>query len=508
MHLKRSKVYLVGAGPGDVGLLTLKAKAVLQQADVVVYDYLANPQLLHYAPQAEWIDAGKRHGRQTLPQMQINDLLVEKALEDKIVVRLKGGDPFIFGRGGEELTRVIEAKIPFEVIPGVSSAIGVPAYAGIPLTHRDHSSSVVFLTGTENPEKPHTMIPWEAISQIGTIVVMMGMTVLQNVAQRLMDAGRDRNTPVVVVQWGTWPEQRSLQGTLSTIFEAASEQQFQAPVLTVIGEVARFSHQFNWFEQQPLFGQHILVTRAETGVSSLSEQLLAQGAQITACPTIAFEAPESWAAFDSIAQKSEEMDWVIFTSTNGIERCMERLRHLGKDARVFASCKIACVGASSAKCLERFFLIPDVVPAHFQSEGLVHLLKSYSWKNQQVWLPQAESSRPLLQDSLTQWGGMVHGTPVYRTVLPAADLQAAALLLQEQALDWITFTSSSTVKNFFELLPEAGLVALRRHPPKIACMGEITAQTAQAHDLKVDLIPEQQNIAGLVSALCARRRGG
>ena len=503
MHPKRSKVYLVGAGPGDPGLLTLKAKAILQKADVVIHDYLANPSLLHYAPQAEWIDAGKRQGQQTITQAEINALLVQKALDNQTVVRLKGGDPFIFGRGGEELSHVLRAQIPFEVIPGVSSAIGVPAYAGIPLTHRDHSSSVVFLTGTENPEKPHTMIPWEAISQMGTIVVMMGLTVLQNVTQRLMEAGRSPNTPVVLVQWGTWPEQRSLQGTLATIFDTASKGQFKAPVLTIIGEVARFYEQFNWFEQQPLFGQHILVTRTETGVSSLTEQLLAQGAQITACPTLALEAPQSWQAFDDMAQKTAELDWVIFTSANGIERCMARLQVLGKDARIFAACKIACVGASSAQCLEQFFLKPDVVPSHFQSEGLVHLLKSHSWKNKQVWLPQAESSRPLLQDSLTQWGAKVHATPVYRTTLPKADLHSLVLLLQEQALHWITFTSSSTVKNFFELLPQPGHVALRHHAPKIACIGEITAQTAQAHGLQVDLIPEQQNIEGLVAGLCA-----
>lgn len=502
MLLARSKVYLVGAGPGDPGLLTLKAKEILQQADVVIYDYLANPRLLQYAPNAELINAGKRHGRHTISQAHINELLVQKALENKIVVRLKGGDPFIFGRGGEELIHVTQAKLPFEVIPGVSSAIGVPAYAGIPLTHRDHSANVVFLTGTENPDKPQTMIPWEAISQIGTIVVMMGLTVLKNVTERLIEAGRDRQTPVVVIQWGTWPQQRSLRGTLETIFEKVSEKQFTPPVLTIIGEVAQFQEKFNWFEHQPLFGQHILVTRTDSGTSSLSEQLLAQGAQITACPTISIAPPESWTAFDDAVQNHQAMDWVIFTSVNGIERCMQRLRELGKDARIFGSCRLACVGASSAKCLQQFFLFPEVVPEHFQSEGLIDLLKSYSWDNQQVWLPQAEASRPLLQDSLTQWGGVVHVTPVYRNVLPTTKMQSVVSLLQERALHWITFTSSSTVHNFVELLPEEGKTALQQHPPKIACIGEITAKTAQDHALSVELIPEQQNIEGLVSALC------
>ncbi len=497
----RSKIYLVGAGPGDPGLLTLKGRRVLQQADVVIYDYLANPLLLNYAPNAELINAGKRHGKHTISQDRINELIVEKALENKIVVRLKGGDPFIFGRGGEELANVVKACLPFEVIPGVSSAIGVPAYAGIPLTHRDHSSNVVFLTGTEHPEKPQMMIPWEAIAQIGTIVVMMGLTAMKNVMERLIKMGRDRQTPVAVIQWGTWPRQRSIHGTLETIAEQVKEKKMTAPVLTIIGDVCQFHQQYNWFEQQPLFGQHILVTRVETGASSLSEILMTAGAEVTPCPTISIEPPLAWTAFDQIAQNLQEMDWVIFTSANGIERCMARLRTLGKDGRVFGSCRIACVGNSSAKYLEQFFLIPDVVPSHFQSEGLLEALKSYDWEGQHVWLPQVEDARELLSETLTDWGGIVHSTPIYRNVLPTFDMHPIVTLLQEQQLNWITFTSSSTVKNFFELLPEEGKTALAQNPPKIACIGEITAETARQYQLSVDLIPEQQSIEGLANAI-------
>ena len=502
-ELKRSKIYLVGAGPGDPGLLTLKARQVLQQADVVIYDFLTNPRLLGYASHAELINAGKRHGHQTISQDHINKLIVQKALENKIVVRLKGGDPFIFGRGGEELASVVEANLPFEVIPGVSSAIAVPAYAGIPLTHRDLSSNVVFLTGTEHPEKPQTMIPWDAIAQIGTIVVMMGLTVMQNVTERLIAAGRDPQTLVTAIQWGTWPNQRSVQGTLDTIVEKITHQQFTAPVLTIIGDVCQFYEHFNWFEKQPLFGQHILVTRTDSGIYSLAEKLIAAGAQVTTCPTISMEAPLSWKAFDQIAKNPTKVNWVIFTSINGIERSMEHLRELGKDGRVFGSCRIACVGGSSANYLEKFFLTADVVPQYYQSEGLIDVLKPFSWEGQHVWMPQAEDSRGILEQTLTQWGGIVHATPVYRNVLPAVDMDPVVGLLEERELDWITFTSSSTVKNFFKLLPDAGKVALRKHSPQVACIGEITAQTARQYQLDVTLIPEQQNIKGLVQALCS-----
>ena len=502
MSHSRSKVYLVGAGPGDPGLLTLKAREILQHADVVIYDFLANPLLLRHAPRAELIDAGKRHGQRTISQRHINELIVQKALENKIVVRLKGGDPFIFGRGGEELASVVEANLPFEVIPGVSSAVAVPAYAGIPLTHRDISSNVVFLTGTEHPDKPQTMIPWEAIAQIGTIVVMMGLTVLRNVMERLIAAGRDPQTSVTAIQWGTWPHQRSVQGTLQTIVQKVDDRQFKAPLLTVIGEVCQFYERFNWFEKQPLFGQRVLVTRAETGTFSLSEKLVAAGARVTTCPTISMEAPRSWQAFDRIAGNSSEMNWVVFSSINGIERSMERLRELGKDGRVFGSCRIACVGGASARYLENFFLTADVVPRNFQSEGLIDALRPFCWKGQQVWLPRAEESRGILEQTLTRWGGIVHATPVYRNVLPVVDMDPLVELLQKGELDWITFTSSSTVRNFFELLPEAGRIALKKHTPRVACIGEITAETARRYQLDVTLVPEQQNIEGLVQALC------
>ena len=498
----RSKVYLVGAGPGDPGLLTLKARDVLQQADVVIYDFLANPRLLQYAPQAEWIDAGKRHGKRTISQEHINELIVRKALENKIVVRLKGGDPFIFGRGGEELASVVDANLPFEVIPGVSSAVAVPAYAGIPLTHRDLSSNVVFLTGTEHPDKPQTMIPWDAIARIGTIVVMMGLTVMRNVTKRLIAAGRDPRTLVTVIQWGTWPKQRSVQGTLETIVEKVIERQFTAPVLTIIGDVCRFHEQFNWFEKKPLFGQHILVTRADRGTHSLAEKLVAAGAQVSTCATISLEAPHSWDAFDRIACSPGGMDWVVFTSINGIERSLERLRELGKDGRVFGSCRIACVGGSSARYLEEFFLTADVVPQRYQSEGLIDALEPLAWEGQHVWLPQAEDSRGILEQELIRWGAIVRKTPVYRNVLPAPEMESVVQLLQHRQLDWITFTSTSTVKNFFRLLPEAGKTALKKHTPRIACIGEITAQTARCHQLDVSLVPDQQNIEGLVQALC------
>ncbi|MBF0288299.1 MAG: uroporphyrinogen-III C-methyltransferase [SAR324 cluster bacterium] len=498
----RSKVYLVGAGPGDPGLLTLKAQAVLKRADVVIYDYLANPIFLKYAENAELINAGKRYNQHTLSQDTINELLVEKAQEGKIVVRLKGGDPFLFGRGSEELSAVLKTNIPFEVVPGVSSATGVPVYAGIPLTHRDYSSNVVFLTGVEHPEKEHSMINWEAIAKISTIVVMMGLRGLPNITECLMEAGRAPQTPVVVIQWGTWTRQYSVQGTLQTIAEEVEKNQMEAPVLTIIGQVCQFYQQFNWFEKQPLFGQHILVTRTESGPSSLTELLIDAGAHVTSCPTISIEAPLSWEPFDQIIQNPEKIDWTVFTSSNAIEQCMERLRVLGKDTRIFGSCQIACVGAATATYLEQFSLIADVVPRHYQSEGLADVLKKYDWHGQHVWFPQAEKTRGVLQNKISEWGGIVHSTPVYRNVLPMIEMDPIVALLEEKEINWITFTSSSMVKNFFQLLPDKGKIALKQWAPSVACIGKVTADTVYEHGLSVDLIPRQQDIEGLVAALC------
>ncbi|MGK5093401.1 uroporphyrinogen-III C-methyltransferase [Deltaproteobacteria bacterium TL4] len=498
---KRSKVYLVGAGPGDPGLLTIKAQSVLQQADVLIYDYLANSSFLKFVPaHAELINAGKRHGQHTIPQAQINELIVQKAQENKIVVRLKGGDPFIFGRGGEELVRVAQLGIPFEVVPGVSSAIAVPAYVGIPLTHRDYSANVVFLTGMEHPEKPQTLIAWEAIAKIGTIVVLMGLSTMDQVVDNLIAHGRDPETQVAVVQWGTWPQQRSLKGTLATIVSKVKQENFEPPVLTIIGEVCRFYDTFNWSENRPLHQQRILVTREEGPGTSLSEKLQELGGDVFHFPTISIQEPTSWAAFDEVVRQAKTMDWVIFTSLNGIEKSFQRLEQLQKDARVFPA-HIACVGESTAQYLKQFNLIADVVPDHYQSEGLMERLKTFDFENQHVWLPQAEVTREALKDNLKKRGALLHPTPVYRNELPSADPTLLIKKLQNQELDWITFTSSSTVSHLMTLLSTEGTDVLKNLPPKIACIGEVTANTVREHGLPVSLVAEQQNIEGLVQSL-------
>ena len=500
---QRSKVYLVGAGPGDPDLLTLKAHHVLQQADVIIHDYLVNPCLLKYAaPDTEIIDAGKRSGLHTIPQEQINELIVQKALENKIVVRLKGGDPFIFGRGGEELAAVVEAHIPFEVVPGVSSVSAVPAYAGIPLTHRNHSSNVVFLTGIERPDKPQTLIAWDAIAKMGTIVVMMGLSNLEYIAERLIAHGCPPDKPTATIQWGTWPQQRTVMGTLSTISQEIKEKNLKPPALTIIGDVCLYRDAFNWFEKKPLFGQHILVTRTETHASSLSGKLHELGAQVTYFPTVCIEPPSSWDDFDTLVQSASPMDWVIFTSANGVEYCMKRLKTLGKDVRIFGSLKIACVGATTAEFLETFGLVADIIPDHFQSEGLIDALKDVDLQNKQVWLPQAEVTRNTLEESLLQRGATVHHTPVYRNTLPQQGLSPLIQCLQDKTLDWITVTSPSAIKNLVQLLPTELFEQLKAHPPRIACIGEITAKAVRLNDLPVDVVPLQQNVEGMVNAIC------
>lgn len=502
MSTKTSKVYLVGAGPGDAGLLTLKAKEVLAMADVVIYDYLANPELLNHAPNAEKINAGKRHGNAHIAQNTINELLVRLAQEGKTVVRLKGGDPFVFGRGGEELLAIHQAKIPFEVVPGVSSVNAVPAYAGIPLTHRELTSNVVFLTGTENPAKPETMIPWQAVAQMGTIVILMGLNSLKINAQKLIEAGKAPETSVALIQWGTWPRQKTVLGSLGNVAELAEAHQMKAPMLTVIGEVTQLAKQFNWFESLPLFGQQVLITRKEDSQGNLSALLQQQGADLVHAPVLRFDPPISWESFDDCLRASSRFDWVVFTSANAVKFCLERVFAVKKDVRCFGGMRIACVGPATAAALKDYGLVADLVPKQFQGEGLIEAFSSTPLQNCQVWFPRAEKVRGNLAHALSQMGAQVHSSMVYRTACPETLPKAVLSQLQENIPDWVTFTSSSTVRNLFQLLPESVKLKWKAAPPRMACIGEITALTLKEYGWQATVIPQQQDLPGLVQAMC------
>ena len=502
MHKVRSKVYLVGAGPGNFGLLTLRAKEVLEQADVVIYDYLANSRFLQFAPPtATLINAGKRHGHPSISQPEINQRIIEEAQKGQIVVRLKGGDPFIFGRGAEELSSIIEADIPFEVVPGVSSLHAVPCFAGIPLTHRNYSSNVVFLTGVEYPEKPETLIDWDAISRMNTIVILMGLSRIATIQEKLLQHGVREDTPVSLIQWGTWSQQKSLHSHLKRVVEDVNNHSLKAPVLIIVGEVCQFHQEYNWFEKQPLFGQTILVTRNDSSSSSLTQKLEQRGAHVIYRPLLQIQPLSHTPEFDQVLMNYKKIDLVIFTSQNGVEYCMQKLKENHLDSRVFGNMQIACVGSSTAKQLEEYGLRADFLPQDFQSEGLIETFATTNWKHQNIWLPQAKNARPALEEFFIQKGANVWRTPIYETTSTAISSQELVTLLQSHEVDWITFASSSSVKNLFQLLSETDTTWLFQSKIKMACIGKITASTVREYGLDVHVTAKTQTLDGLVQSL-------
>ena len=497
------KVYLIGAGPGDPGLFTLRGAEVLQQADVVVYDYLANPRLLSYVkPDAELIYVGKKGGEaDPTSQEKIGRLLIEKALSGKVVARLKGGDPFIFGRGGEEGEELFQAGIPFEVVPGVTSAIAVPAYAGIPLTHRDYASTVAFLTGHEDPSKEDSTIPWEKVATgIDTLVFLMGVGNLSRIVERLVTHGRAIDTPAAVIQWGTKPEQETVIGTLDTIVRLVEERGLGPPAILVVGEVVRLRERLSWFERRPLLGKRILVTRAREQARDFVELLEAQGAEVVQFPLIEFTPPETWAPLDKAIKRLETYRWVIFTSANGVAAFFLRLGALRQDARRLGVAKICAIGPATAEALERHSIIPNVVPKEFRAEGIIEAFKQYDLRGARILLPRAEVARDLLPKELEQLGATVEVVPAYRTVRADADQEMLKQLLQDRKIDLITFTSSSTVTAFMELLGTENLKALLEGV-RIACIGPITATTAEGFGVTVDIQPKQYTIPALAEAV-------
>jgi len=497
------KVYLIGAGPGDPGLFTLRGAEVLQRADVVVYDYLANPRLLSYVkPDAELIYVGKKGGEaDPTSQEKIGRLLIEKALSGKVVARLKGGDPFIFGRGGEEGEELFQAGIPFEVVPGVTSAIAVPAYAGIPLTHRDYASTVALLTGHEDPSKEDSTIPWEKVATgFDTLVFLMGIGNLPRIVEKLVTHGRAIDTPAAVIQWGTKPEQETVIGALDTIVGLVEGRGLGPPAIRVVGDVVRLRERLSWFERRPLFGKRILVTRAREQASEFTELLEAQGAEVLQFPLIEFAPPETWEPLDQAIERLETYRWVIFTSANGVGAFFLRLRALRQDARRLGAAKICAIGPATAETLERHSIIPDVVPREFRAEGVVEAFKQYDLHGARILLPRAEVARDLLPKELDKLGATVEVVPAYRTLRADADREMLVQLFQDRKIDLVTFTSSSTVTAFMELLGTEDLKA-RLEGVRIACIGPITAATAEGFGVSVDIQPKQYTIPALAASI-------
>ena len=500
---EKGRVYIIGAGPGDPGLITLRGVQCIQEADVIIYDHLVSPEILRHAGEkTRLIYAGKQGGDHTLSQYEINNLLVAEAGQGAVVARLKGGDPFIFGRGGEEAEVLREAGIPFEVVPGISSAVAVPAYAGIPLTHRNHTVSVAFVTGHEDPMKGKSDHDWPTLAGIGTLVFLMGVKNLPAIAENLIRYGKDAATPAALIRWGTTPDQETLTGTLGDIAQKAEEHRFSPPSIFVVGGVVGLRETLNWFETKPLFGRGIVITRPEAQAEELSELLRARGARVIYFPVIRIAPPESWEELDGAIDRLESYRWIIFTSANGVAFFFRRLRERGRDIRDLKGIRIATIGPATASAVETLGIRVDLVPEEFISEGVVKAFAGEDLRGRRVLLPRAEQARDVIPEGLAKMGADVDVATAYRTV--RSDRNAAELesFLAEDKVDVITFTSPSTVANFL------GIMGPDFHLPskvRIACIGPVTETAARGAGLPVDILQERYTIPGLVETLTEYR---
>ena len=500
------KVYLVGAGPGDPGLLTVKGQRILRAADVIVYDYLANPELLlQTKPSAEIVYVG-RFAAQRMPQARINQLLVDRARDGKAVCRLKGGDPFVFGRGGEEAVFVAASGVPFEIVPGVSAGYAVPAYAGIPLTHRQLSSTVLFVTGHEDPEKEGgSNLDWDKIAHgAATLVFFMSVSTLAQISRKLIELGRAPSTPVATIRWGTRGEQQVVTGTLETIVERAQAAGIKPPALTVVGDVVTLRRKLRWFEELPLFGERILITRAREQAAELAEPLRELGAETIELPVIAIEEPADPAPLDRALQNLVTYDWLIFTSANGVRKFTERLAESGTDIRTLAGKKLCAIGPATAGELRKHLLTVDVVPSSYVAEGVLEALADEPVAGRRFLIPRARVARDVLPEELRRRGAEVDVVEAYCTVLPAARQERIESVFLRHKPTLIVFTSSSTVSNLLQLIP-AKKRSEYLEGVRIASIGPITSQTARDAGLTVHLEAPEHTIPALVKAIVAAR---
>jgi len=493
-------VYLVGAGPGDPKLITVKGAECIAKAEVLVYDRLASRRLLTLAnPKCEMIYVGKSPDRHTLHQEQINEVLVKKGLEGKIVTRLKGGDPFVFGRGGEEAESLLNAGIPYEVVPGVTSAIAVPAYAGIPVTHRDLTSSFAVITGHEDPSKNSSAIAWEHIANShGTLIFLMGMENLALIANKLVANGRANTTPVALIQWGTRPEQRTLVGELRNIADRAEQEEFTNPSIIIVGEVVSLREKLQWFEKKALFGQRIVVTRARHQASVLSEAIEDLGGEPWEFPAIELAPPSDSQKLIKALEQIKRFNWLVFTSVNGVEEFFKELKNQGKDVRDLAGIELVAIGPATQAALENRGLRVSFVPEEYRAEKIIEGLTSRVLPGQSVLLARAEEARDILPESLKALGADVWDVPAYRTIVGQANKEELKAMLRDHLIQAVTFTSSSTVRNFLQLLDgDRSLL----EGVKLFSIGPITSATARELGLIIHREAKKYTIKGLVQAL-------
>lgn len=493
-------VSLVGAGPGDPGLITVKGLQRLQEADVVAYDRLVDSRLLEEAREdAELIDVGKQAGEGGSGQRSIHTILIDKAREGKRVVRLKGGDPFVFGRGGEEAQVLSMAGIPFEVVPGVSSAVAAPAYAGIPLTHRDAASSFTVVSAVEDAAKMKLGIPWDTLTRTGgTLVVMMGWGALPRVTERLLGEGMPPSMPAAVVRWGTEPYQQTVVGNLGNIVERAQAAELGPPVVVIIGRVVALRQEIGWFEGKALFGKRVLVTRSRMQASVLSRMLSDEGAEAIEVPTIEIAPPEDFSDLDEAIRNLSGFQWIVFTSVNGVDAFFNRLNNFGMDTRALGGSRVCAIGPVTAKALEHRGVVPDFTPARYTTERLVQGLSERGVSGAKVLMPRTNIVPEDAARALEKLGAQVHQPVAYRTLKPSGSAEKARELLAHGKIDIVTFTSSSTVQNLLELLD--GDPSLLQNV-LIACIGPVTARKARDLGLKVDVTARRHTVAGLVEAL-------
>ena len=497
------KVYLVGAGPGDSGLLTMRGAELLGRADIVVYDALVNPDLLRLAPaEAEFLYGGKRAKDHAIPQNELNQLLVEKAKEGKTVVRLKGGDPYVFGRGGEEAEELREAGVLFEVVPGITSIIAATNYGGIPITHRDVCSGFTVITGHEDPTKETSSIDWESLAKIpGTKVILMGVERIGVIMGKLKEHGVDGTTPVGMVRWGTTGRQETLVGTVDDIAEKVAAQGFKAPAVTVVGDVVDLRDRLNWFEERPFFGQRIVVTRTRTQASQLSRRLIENGADVLEIPTIKIGPPTDRQRFVEAIAALGEYDWLVFTSPNGVTAFFDYFFRAFNDIRMLGNLRLAAVGPATAAKIAEFHLAVDVVPNKYVASEVAGAIQAHEGvENLKMLIARAEVANPELPQALTELGAIVDDVPVYKTIIEDQDFNGAAARFEDEGADWITFTSSSTVEHFHQRFD---LIALTERLPdlKFASIGPETSKALRALGHEPSIEASEHTIDGLVNAL-------
>lgn len=498
---KQGKVYIIGVGPGDYKLITLKAAECIKKADVIVYDRLISRKALSYArPDAEFVYVGKMPDHHLVKQEEINEIIAKKALEGKLVARVKGGDPFVFGRGGEEAEYLYEKGIEFEIVPGITSAIAVPAYAGIPVTHRDFCSSLHIITGHETPDKGGNSLDYQVLAKLeGTLVFLMGVKNLSVITDNLIKSGKLETVPAAVIERGTTTDQRTITGTIKDIAKKAADAGIKSPSVTLIGEVAALEAKLKWFEKGKLQGKKVVVTRAREQASVLADRIEELGGEAIEFPVIKVAEPLDYSNFDKALDNIEQYNWLVFTSVNGVEAFFERMKLQKIDIRKTYASKICAVGQATADKLSDMGLIVDFMPESFTNEELLKGLLERVKEKERVLLARADIANPILPGGLHINNIDFNDLTVYRTLLEEPQENNMVELLESGSVDFITFTSSSTVSNFVNLLGKNNLNAVNN--AKVVCIGPVTAKTASDLGIGVDAVADVYTIEGMVNKL-------